>query len=84
MIEIIIEYISIWLPSLVAILGMVATICVSLGKTRVALKELKSEDTLKKLELELKQERKDNKELRTQLDLIIDKLYQIEEYRKSR
>lgn len=82
-IEMITTYASIWVPSLVAVVGMVGTIFGSLTKTRDAIKEFKDDESVKNLNKELKQALADNKEIKQELDIVIDQLAKIENYRKE-
>lgn len=76
-------YVAIWLPALTAILGVVSTVIIALNKTRAAIAELKNTDTLKSLSTQVKQELQQNTQIRKQLDVIIDQLAKIENYRKE-
>ena len=80
MIEILIQYVSIWLPSLVAILGVVASVLVAIGKTKVAINEFKKSDELAELTAEVKRLASENKELRHTENLLLDELTKIKNY----
>lgn len=82
-IEMITTYVSIWMPSLVAIIGIVGTIFGSLKKTKDAIAEFKQDETLKKLNSELKEAIAENKEIKQELDIVIDQLAKVENYRKE-
>jgi uncharacterized coiled-coil protein SlyX len=84
MIEIIIEYISIWLPSLVSIFGIVGTVLAALSKTKSAMEEFKKDDTLKTLSQQLANSAKENQEIREQYDILIDELKKIKDYRENK
>ena len=47
--QIIVEYVAIWAPSLVAVLGVVSTVLVALSKTKEAFSKLNKDETLKEL-----------------------------------
>ena len=84
MIEILMNYISIWLPSIVAIFGTVATLLAALSKTKSAINELKKDDILKALKEDLEKSIKDNQEIKEQNDLLIDELKKIKNYRENK
>lgn len=83
-IKIIVEYASIWAPSLVAILGMVYTVIVAIGKTKDAFDQLKKDETLKDLRAELKTSLKQNAELNEKYNLLLDELTKIKDYVKHK
>ena len=75
-----IEMIIIWLPSLTAILGIVATIFSSLGKTKKAIAELKDSTELREATAEMKRLSQDNKELIRNQKLLLDQITKIKGY----
>jgi gas vesicle protein len=83
-IEIIVQYVSIWAPSLVAILGVVATVIGAINKSKAALEEFKKSDTLKDLASELKTSISENQELRYQNSLLLDEITKIKDYVKHK
>lgn len=80
MIEILIEHITIWLPSLVAILGVVTSVIVACGKTKAAISEFKKSDEVANLTAEVKRLASENRELRHTENLILDELTKIKNY----
>jgi hypothetical protein len=79
-IQIIIEYASIWAPSLVAILGVVTTILVALGKTKDAFAKLNKDETLKEINTKLTQVANENEELVRCNKLLLDEITKIKGY----
>lgn len=79
--ELIISLASIWAPSIVAILGIITTILIAIGKTKSAIDALKDEETMKQLKEELARTVSTNEELKQQNDLILDELTKIKDYR---
>lgn len=84
LIEIIVQYVSIWAPSLVAMLGVVATVCVAIAKTKTALNALKTDTTLKELKDELQQAISQNAELVKCNKLLLDEITKIKGYANSK
>ena len=78
--RIIVEYVSIWAPSLVAILGVVTTILVALGKTKDAFAKLNKDETLKEINTKLTQVASENEELVRCNKLLLDELTKIKGY----
>ena len=78
--RIIVEYVSIWAPSLVAILGVVSTILVSLGKTKEAFAKLNKDETLKTVNTKLTKVVNENEELIRCNKLLLDELTKIKGY----
>lgn len=83
LIAIIVSYVSIWMPALIAVIGTVAAILTALGKFKAAMQEFKNTDTLKQLGADLKKALNENAELKQQQDIIIDELKKVENYRKE-
>ena len=79
-VNLILEYAAIWAPSLVAILGMVATIIPAILKIRDALVAFKQSDELKEIVAKLNAQSTENAELVRCNKLLLDKLTQIEGY----
>lgn len=82
-VRLILEYVSIWMPSVTAMLGIVATTLLALSKVKAAIDDLKKTDVLKTLSEDLKKALSDNKELKEQNDILIDELKKIKDYRES-
>ena len=83
LIQIIVSHVSIWMPSIVAALGVVVAIISALGKVKGAIEEFKQDKTVKNLSNDLKKSLEENKELKQELDIVIDDLKKIENYRKE-
>lgn len=89
-VSIIINYASIWAPSLVAISGVIATVITAISKvseaienTKKAAEELKNSEEIKKLKDEILRQTNVNNELRAQLDLLIDHIEKVDNYRDN-
>lgn len=80
LIELIVSYVSIWAPSIVAILGVVALIVKGINEVRVAVKELKSDQTIKNLASKLEESLAANKELVETNKILIDQVTRIQGY----
>ena len=78
--RIIMEYISIWAPSLVAILGVVVTILTALGKTKEAFENLKGDKTLKDVNDKLTTLASENEELIRCNKLLLENITRIKGY----
>lgn len=78
--KIFIEYISIWAPSLVAMLGVVITIITALGKTKAAFEKLKADKTLEDLNSKLSVVIEENKELVRCNKLLLNELTKIKDF----
>lgn len=81
--EIFIEYLAIWAPSLVSILGVVTTIIIAINKVVTAYNNLNKDETLKEVRNQLKESIKTNKELNEKYDLLLDQLTKIKNYSKN-
>ena len=86
-ISIIIEQASIWMPSIVAIAGIVVSVISALSKigsaltdAKKAVAELKEDKTIKELVSELNAQAQQNKQLQEYVKLLTDKVAQIEGY----
>lgn len=84
MIELLITYISIWCPALVAILGVVAVVIAAVAKVKAAIKEFRNTDDIKQLVEENKLLRSENKALTERLDLMLDEITKIHDYYKTK
>jgi cell division protein FtsB len=78
--KIIVEYVAIWAPSLVAILGIVSTVLVALSKTKEAFVKLNKDETLKELKTEMKRLISENEELVRCNKLLLDNYTKIKDY----
>lgn len=75
-----IEMLIIWLPSLTAILGIVATIISAFGKTKKAIAELKDSTELREATAEMKRLATENQELIRNQKLLLDQITKIKGY----
>lgn len=78
--EVIIEYASIWVPSLVAILGTITTVLTALNKTKEAFDKLNKDETLKQINAKLVSVVSENEELVRCNKLLLDKITEIKNY----
>jgi hypothetical protein len=83
LIEIIVSQVSIWLPSLVSVIGVVVAILSALSKAKAGIEEFKQDKTVKNLSADLQKALSENKEIKQELDIVIDELKKIENYRKE-
>jgi len=77
---IILQYVSIWAPSIVAIFGVIATILAAMAKTKDAFQKLNKDETLKDVNKKLTALCAENQELARCNKLLLDKITQIEGY----
>lgn len=77
---VIIEYASIWVPSLVAIFGVVATVIGAAAKTKEAFEKLNKDETLKDLKQQLSAVIQENEELVRCNKLLLDEITKINNY----
>lgn len=78
--QIITEYLAIWAPSLVSIVGIIVAIIPTVQKIADHLKALKEDKTLVELSNKLEKLASDNKELVRCNKLLIDQLTRIKDY----
>lgn len=79
-IEMILSYISIWMPSIVSILGVCIAIVKSIGATKDKIAELKEDQDFKEVKIKLEEAISQNKILQEQNKIAIDKVAQIKGY----
>lgn len=79
-IEIILEYIAIWAPSLVSIAGVITTVLLAIGKTKNAADALKNDAELANLAKEAKRLANENEELVRCNKLLLDNITKIKDY----
>ena len=79
--------ISIWAPSVVAVLGVIVSVAASVNKMKQGLDninatntELKKSKEFKQLHDDLRQAHTDNKELKDMIELLIDKQTKVDNY----
>ena len=78
--RIVLEYVSIWAPSLVSMLGVVITIITALNKTKDAFEKLKADKTLLELKNEISKLATENEELIRCNKLLLDQITKIKDY----
>ena len=83
MLEIIAEYAAIWAPSITAVLAVVASVLMAMAKIKSAVHTIKDEKTIQELNSKLEAQLIDNKVLRQQMDLLLDRITKIENYRET-
>jgi uncharacterized coiled-coil protein SlyX len=83
MLEIIAEYAAIWALSITAVLGIVASVLIAMAKIKSAVHTIKDEKTIQELNSKLETQLTDNKILREQVDLLLDRITKIENYREN-
>lgn len=84
MLEIIAEYAAIWAPSITAVLAVVASVLMAMAKIKSAVTTIKDEKTIQELNSKLEAQLVDNKVLRQQMDLLLDRITKIENYRETK
>lgn len=84
MVDVIINQIIIWLPSLASILGIITTAKIAVDKIYASINQLKSDANIKRLKSDLEKSIEENKEIKEQLDLLLDELHKIKNYRENR
>lgn len=78
--QIIVEYASIWAPSIVAVLSIVCATIPAVIKVSEALKSLKEDKTLAEVGSKLETLARDNRELVRCNKLLLDKITKIQDY----
>ena len=81
--EIILTHVSIWAPSIVAILGIATSVMLAINIVKVAIEEFKKDDLIEDLKKELKRSIETNEAIKTDYDAIVDELKKIKDYRKN-
>lgn len=79
MIEILVTYISIWLPSLVSVLSSVGVVFIALGK----MNDINKNQLLKELSDKLTTALNENEDIKLQNSLLLDELTKIKDYAKA-
>ena len=78
--EMILSYIAIWSPALVAVLGVVTTVVLALGKLFKAIQDFKNDKSIADLTTALDSLRRDNEELVRCNKLLLDQITKIKGY----
>ena len=78
--ELILTYVSMWAPALVAILGVVASVVFAIAKVKSAITDFRKSDDIADLTTEINRLAAENKEIRRTENLILDELTKIENY----
>ena len=81
--ELILTYVSMWAPALVAILGIVASVIFAVGKVKTAITDLRKTDDIANLTKELQNLAAENKELRHRENLLLDEITKIKNYAEN-
>lgn len=80
LLELLVEYASIWGPSIVAVLGIVVSVVVSLGKVKTAIETFKQDKTIDNLKTEVSAVKNELQETNRQNALLLDQLSKIKGY----
>lgn len=80
LIELLVQYASIWGPSLVAVLGIMISVVSSLAKVKTAVEEFKQDKTIDNLRAEMTAIEQELKETNRQNALLIDELAKVQGY----
>lgn len=78
--QVIVEYVAIWAPSLVAILGTITTVILAINKCRDAILDWKNDATLHGVKDELTKISQENEELVRCNKLLLEELTKIKGY----
>lgn len=78
--EIVLQYVAIWAPSLVAILGIVYSVLVAVNKTKAQWDKLKGDTDFKDVKEQLVKQSKENEELIKCNKALIDNITKIKDY----
>lgn len=81
--ELILTYVSMWAPALVAILGVVASVIFAISKVKIAINDLRKTEDIANLTKELQNLAAENKELRHRENLILDEITKIKNYAEN-
>lgn len=80
LIELLVQYASIWGPSVVAVLGIMISVVSSLAKVKTAVEEFKQDKTIDNLRSEMSAIEQELKETNRQNALLIDELAKVQGY----
>ena len=80
MMEILMTYVAIWAPSLVAVLGVVASIVLAINKATAAIRDIKLDKTFVELNNKLSTLANKNEELVKCNKLLLDQITKIKDY----
>lgn len=80
LLEIVIQYASIWGPSLAAMVGIMISVVSSLAKVKTAVEEFKQDKTLDNLRSKMAEIEQELKETNRQNALLIDELAKVQGY----
>jgi uncharacterized protein YoxC len=78
--EIVIQYASIWGPSIAAMAGIMISVVSSLAKVKTAVEEFKQDKTIDNLRSEMSEIKQELKETNRQNTLLIDELAKVHGY----
>lgn len=79
-VAIIVEYVSIWAPALVAILGILFTVIKAMNTVRIAIREFKADKTVSELSAKVDAVMSENQELNRCNKLLLDEITKIHDY----
>ena len=80
MMEILMTYVAIWAPSLVAVLGIVASVVLAVNKATAAIRDIKLDKTFIELNNKLTTMAQENRELVKCNKLLLDQITKIKDY----
>lgn len=80
LIELLVQYASIWGPSVVAMAGIMISVVSSLAKVKTAVEEFKQDKTIDNLKSEMNDIKQELKETNRQNALLIDELAKVQGY----
>lgn len=80
MLELFMTYAAIWAPSLVAVLGVVATVVLALSKVKTAFQKLDTSEILSEVNKKLTKVTQENEELIRCNKLLLDQITKIQDY----
>lgn len=81
--EIILTYVSIWVPALLAVLATVSSVIVAMAKTKSAIDEFRNSTEVKSLASEVKHLASENAELTRTNKLLLDEITKIKDYAEN-
>lgn len=80
LLEMLINYLAIWAPSLVGVFGLIVTFIKASKETRTAIGELKNSKQIKELTCQVKALISENKQLREAQAVLVDQMTKIQNY----
>lgn len=80
LLEMLINYLAIWAPSLVGVFGLIVTVIKASKESRTAIAELKNSNQIKELTCQVKALIRENKQLRDAQAVLVDQITKIQNY----